>query len=170
MNSWSEVLAEDAPRSVQNHCGSVPCSQCFKSFLRSVIVVVPYIRTPLASTWFASKSSLNRKDTRRKDLSRVVPICSVIFQSAVLVFWNTLICSDLLRFVSSTIKSEQIRETPFCQPLVQVPDSMSHLHLPFLSRVYSAIVSFVSLLQGLRVMRMRAHKTITSHWRIQACG
>ena len=170
MNSWSEVLAEDAPRSVQNHCGSVPCSQRFKSFLRSVIVVVRYIRTPLASTWFASKSSLNRKDTRWKDLSWVVPICSVIFQSAVLVFWNTLICSDLLRCVSSTIKSEQIRETPFCRPLFKSPTQCLIFTCLSFHGVYSAIVSFVSLLQGLRVMRMRAHKTLTSHWRIQACG
>ena len=42
-------------------CGSVlRCSQCFKSSLRSVIVVVPYMRTPLATTWSGSKSSLNR--------------------------------------------------------------------------------------------------------------
>ena len=30
-----------------------------KSFLRSVMVVVPYMRTPLATTWSGSKSSLN---------------------------------------------------------------------------------------------------------------
>ena len=34
--------------------------QCLKSFSRSVIVVVPYMRTPLATTWSGSKSSLNR--------------------------------------------------------------------------------------------------------------
>ena len=45
----------------ENHCRSAPCSQCFKSSLRSsVIVAVPYMRTPLATTWSGSKSSLNR--------------------------------------------------------------------------------------------------------------
>ena len=46
----------------RSHCGSgLRCSQCSKSFSRSsVIVVVPYMRTPLATTWSGSKSSLSR--------------------------------------------------------------------------------------------------------------
>ena len=57
---------------------------------------------------------------------------------AILLFVNTPICSDwfrlapiypdLFRFVS-----EQIRETPFCRPLLQVPD-WSGLRLPLVKR------------------------------------
>ena len=56
----------------------------------------------------------------------VTPICSdfpVFFRCALLVFGNTPICSDLLRFLSicSDLFSEQIRETPFGRPLLQIP-------------------------------------------------
>ena len=57
------------------------------------------------------------------DLFRFPRFLSDLFRFAFLVFGNApvLICSDLLRFLPIT-KSEQIRETPFCRPLLQVPD------------------------------------------------
>ena len=105
----------------EGKCGGLQSSQCFKSFSRSVIVVVPYIRTPLATTWFGSKPSLNRKVARRKDLSWVVPICSVFFRSAFLVFWNTPICSDLLRFVSRTTNQSKSGKPPSADPIGESP-------------------------------------------------
>ena len=53
---------------------------------------------------------------------RFLPICSDL--RSILVFGNTPICSDLFRFapIASDLFSEQIRETPFCQPLLQVSD------------------------------------------------
>ena len=50
----------------------------------------------------------------------VSPFSSDLFRFAVLVFGNTPICSDLLRLFQN--KSEQIRETLFCRPLLQFPD------------------------------------------------
>ena len=64
----------------------------------------------------------------------VTPICSDcpvffdLFRFALLVFGNTQICSDLLRFSSDLFrfcfqnKSEQIRATPFCRSLLQIPE------------------------------------------------
>ena len=86
---------------------------------------------------------------------------------------------DLFRFapifapifpICSQHTSEQIRENPLLPSLWQVPNSVSHLQFPFLSRVCSAIAKFVSMARGLRVMRVRAHKTLMSPFRIGACG
>ena len=54
----------------------------------------------------------------------ISPFSSDLFRFAFLVCGNTPICSDLLRFVPMCFqnKSEQIRETPFCRPLLQIPD------------------------------------------------
>ena len=72
----------------------------------------------------------------RKGSPRFVPICSDftvffrLFRYAFLVFlwvhWFVLICSDFFRFVPTCFqnKSEQIKETPFCRPLLQVPEMM----------------------------------------------
>ena len=65
----------------------------------------------------------------RKGVTPICSVCSdfpVFFRFAFLVFWNTPICSDLLRFVPICFqnKSEEIRETPFCRPLVQIPDGV----------------------------------------------
>ena len=68
------------------------------------------------------------------DLFRFVPISpfsSDLFRFALLVFGSTPIRSDLFRFtfflpICSDLFSEQIteqiRETPFCRPLLQIPD------------------------------------------------
>ena len=53
---------------------------------------------------------------------------SDLFRFAFL-FRNTPICSDLLRFLPICFqnKPEQIRETPFCRPLLQVPENIELL-------------------------------------------
>ena len=61
----------------------------------------------------------------------VGPICTdlpVFFRFALLVVRNAPICSDdFFRFlpISFRNKSEQIRETPFCRPLLQVPETVT---------------------------------------------
>ena len=61
------------------------------------------------------------------DLFRFVsisPFSSDLFRFALHVFGNTPICSDLFRFAPfySDLFSEQIRQTPFCRPLLQIPE------------------------------------------------
>ena len=55
----------------------------------------------------------------------ISPFSSDLFRFALLVFGNTPISSDLFRFlpICSDLISEQISETPFCRPLLQIPDS-----------------------------------------------
>ena len=76
------------------------------------------------------------------DLFRFLPsVCIPCFLEFVPIF------ALIFALIFSQHKSEQIRETPFFLLLWQVPDFMSHLHFQHLSRVYSAIANFVSMLQ-----------------------
>ena len=62
-----------------------------------------------------------RRNPTCSDLLRFLPICAPIFG-------NTPICSDLLRFLSiwkQKNRSEQVRETHFCRPLLQIPESQT---------------------------------------------
>ena len=57
-----------------------------------------------------------------------VPICVPCFLEYPDLFRFVPICSDFFRFVPICFqnKSEQIREIPFCRPLLQFPDSLTH--------------------------------------------
>ena len=75
----------------------------------------------------SSRSRSPRFGVGRRGSPRFVPISpfsSDLFRFALRVFGNAPICSDLLRFlpICSDLFSEQIRETPFCRPLLQIPD------------------------------------------------
>ena len=102
-------------------CGRMCAQMCTNvSYLRKV--VVSWLRNSFGVP------DLGSAEGCRPDLFRFVPIflfSSELFRFALLVVGNTPIYSDLLRFLSICFqnKSEQIRETPFCRPLVQVPDS-----------------------------------------------
>ena len=68
------------------------------------------------------------------DLLRFLPICSDLFRFAPFssdLFRFVPICSVFFRFVPicSENKSEQIRETPFCRPLLKIPEPDSTIPL-----------------------------------------
>ena len=60
---------------------------------------------------------------------RFVPICAPCFRECPDLFRFVPICSVFFRFVPICFqnKSEQIRETPFCRPLLQIPDTVSRV-------------------------------------------
>ena len=63
--------------------------------------------TPICSDLFRFLPICSDLHSLFSGIPRFVPICSVFFRLVPICFQN---------------KSEQIRETPFCRPLLQIPD------------------------------------------------
>ena len=91
------------------------------------------LETPWTSTHFRSpRFGVGRRGSPRfvpicsafPIFFRFVPICAPCFREYPDLFRFVPICSVFFRFVPICFqnKSEQIRETTFCRPLLQIPD------------------------------------------------
>ena len=96
-------------------------------------------------TWYcrSRQFGVGRRGSPRFVL--ISPFSSDLFRFALLVFGNTPICSDLFRFlpISFQNKSEQIRETPFCRPQLQIPDTGMRISSPWGCNKFPEICAFM---------------------------